>query len=317
VVTLVGLTAPYFKDAEAAREYLEQARWPNGPICPHCGTVGTAYTARKGARPGRYRCASQECRKDFTVTVGTLFESSHIPLHKWLLAAYLLCASKKGMSSHQFHRMLGVTYKTAWFMTHRLREAMSDNYFAKLGGRGKTVEADETFWGTEKAKPRTARGYEHKMKVFSLVERGGMVRSFHVPSVTGHTLLPIMKEQVAKDTKIMTDDAGQYFNVKRHFKGHGVVHHARGEYARGPIHVNTLEAFYSLLKRGLIGVYHHVSPAHLRRYAGKFDFRWNNRHLTDAQRTDVALKGIPGKRLLYRDSSEGNGSRGGAWLTGQ
>lgn len=297
------LSAPHFHDEESARKYLESIRWPKGPICPHCGHKGKVYPAGKSARPGRYRCGNKECRKDFSVTVGTLFERSHIPLNKWLMAAYLLCASKKGISSHQLHRMLRVTYKTAWFLTHRIREAMSDAFFtAKLGGDGGIVEVDETYWGTEREKNRRARGGDHKMKIVTLVDRSGTARSFHVPTVTADTLLPIMKGQIAADTNIMTDEAGQYFHVRKHFAKHDVVSHLHREYARGPVHVNTVEGFFSLLKRGLIGTYHHVSPAHLRRYAGEFDFRWNNRKLTDVERTNTALNGIPGKRLLYRDS---------------
>lgn len=212
------VSAPHFHNEAAARKYLEAIRWPDGPTCPHCGHGEKVYkTVGKGVRAGRYRCGNKACRKDFTVTVGTLFERSHIPLQKWLLAAYLLCASKKGMSSLQLQRMLGITYKTAWFMTHRIREAMSDGFFTKLGGDGNIVEVDETFWGNERRKPKTARGYEHKMKVLTLVDRNGKARSYHVPSVDGETLLPILKRQIAADTHIMTDEAGQYFQVRKHF----------------------------------------------------------------------------------------------------
>lgn len=305
-----ALTAPEFLDPETARKHLEALRWPHGPICPHCGSEGKAWTLKKrkeGAktREGLYRCASYQCRKQFTVTVGTLFEGSKVPLNKWLMAVYLMCASKKGMSAHQLHRMLGVTYKTAWFMGHRIREAMADPVFAtKLGNGGKPVEVDETFWGNnKKIKGTKGRGYAHKEKIFSLVEREGKVRSFHVPRVNSRTLLPIMKEHIAKDARIMTDDAGQYFHLCKHFDHHEFVRHSAHEYVRGQIHTNTIEGYFSILKRGLVGTFHHVGPQHLRRYVGEFDFRYNNRQATDKERTQVALKGIAGKRLLYRDSS--------------
>lgn len=218
-----------------------------------------------------------------------------------------MCSSKKGISSHQLHRMFGITYKSAWFMTHRIRETMKDPVFtSKMGGNGGAVEADETFWGNNKPKgQKKGRGYDHKEKIFSLVDRQtGKVRSFHVPRVNAKTLLPIMKEQVAEDTEIMTDEAGQYFHVAKHFKGHEVVKHGRGEYARGRIHTNTIEGYFSILKRGLVGTFHHVGPQHLKRYVGEFDFRYNHRELTDVERADVALRGINGKRLLYRDSEK-------------
>ncbi len=197
-----GLNQSQFKDADSARKHLEKLRWPNGPVCPHCGNSGNNYSLKgKAHRPGLHKC--KFCRKQFSVTVGTLFERSKIPLHDWLKAVFLLCSSKKGMSSHQIHRILGVTYKTAWFMTHRIREAMSDPVFkTQLGGGGKIVEADETFWGTKFDKAPKARGYEHKEKIFSLVERNGNVRSFHVQRVNGATLKPIIREQVARETHI-------------------------------------------------------------------------------------------------------------------
>jgi transposase-like protein len=301
-----SIHAPHFTDETAAREYLEKLRWPEGPVCPHCGTVNHAYATK---RPGLYRCASKECRKDFSVTVGTVYERSKIPLHKWLLASYLLCSSKKGMSSHQLHRMLGVTYKTAWFMTMRIREAMTDGYFSgPLGGNGKAVEVDETYFGNEKPKATpTARGGDHKMKILSLVEREGRVRSHHVPSVNAKTLAPIMKEQIAQDTHLMTDDAAVYLKIGQHFAEHSSVNHSAGEYVRGAISTNTVESYFAILKRGLIGTYHHVSPEHLRRYVGEFDFRYNNRSalgVEDKERADIVLKNIAGKRLTYRRTNE-------------
>lgn len=301
---MCDLSAPQFHDKDKAREYLEALRWPNGPVCPHCGGCEKIYPIKgEKVRAGVYKCG--DCRKQFTVTVGTLFEDSKVPLNKWLMAVHLMCASKKGISSHQLHRMLGVTYKTAWFMTHRIREAMNDPVFTtKMGGNGGAVEADETFWGNTKPRgQKKGRGYAHKEKIFSLVDRStGEVRSFHVPRVNGKTLLPIMKEQIAADTHIMTDEAGQYFYVSKHFKDHGVVKHGQGEYTRGKIHTNTIEGYFSILKRGLIGTFHHVGPQHLKRYVGEFDFRYNNRKLSDKARADAALSGIEGKRLMYRDS---------------
>lgn len=297
-----GLSAPYFSDDNKARKYLEKIRWPNGPVCPHCGSYEKAYALQGDKhRKGLYKCAA--CRKQFTVTVGTVFERSKIPLHKWLLAVYLLCASKKGISSHQLHRTLGITYKTAWFMSHRIREAMKDPVFTRqLGGGGKIVEADETYWGNRGKHRRGARGYDHKEKIFSLVERDGQVRSFHVPTVAAKTLKPILKEQVAQDTMIFTDDMGSYRGLESDFIGHEVVKHGSGEYVRGRIHTNTIENYFSILKRGLTGVYQHVGANHLRRYIGEFDFRYNFRRCTDVERTHRALRGIEGKRLMYRDS---------------
>lgn len=300
------MTEPIFHNADTAREYLESIRWPNGPECPHCGAVNEATklaAKTKATRDGVYKC--RPCRKPFSVTVGTVFERSHIPLHKWLTAFHLLAASKKGISSHQLSRMLGLTYKSAWFMSHRIREAMKAPALAPLlGGKGKVVEADETFWGNHKKQRKGARGYAHKEKIFSLVERGGKVRSFHVPSVAAKTLRPIMQEQIAKETAIMTDDMGAYYHIGDDFKSHDVIRHGIKEYVRGNIHTNTIENYFSILKRGLTGVYQHVGANHLRRYVGEFDFRYNSREMTDAERTEMALIGIAGKRLMYRDSSK-------------
>ncbi len=315
---MCNLNAAFFNDPDAARKYLEGQRWPDGPICPHCGGVERIYpvkaNAKKKVREGLYHC--NDCEQQFTVTVGTVFEKSKIPLHKWLAATYLLCSSKKGISSKQIERTLGVTYKTAWFMTHRIREAMRDGNPGLLGGNGGTVEVDETFWGG-KAKKRMkqgkiGRGYHHKEKILTLVERGGKARSFHVPEVNAKTLLPIIKEQVAADTHIMTDEAGQYTNrnqfgrVSARFEGqfasHQVVKHGLGEYVRGDVHTNTIEGYFSILKRGLNGVYQHCSSEHLKRYVGEFDFRYNYREklgFDDMERTNIALKGIEGKRLTY------------------
>lgn len=287
-----------FHNDDAARQYLEKTLWPEGPVCPKCGTINHAYET---ARAGKYRCAEKECRADFTVTVGTVFERSKIPLHKWLLASFLLCSSKKGMSSHQLHRVLGVTYKTAWFMTHRIREAMATKPTGKLGGEGKPVEADETYWGNKEA---AKKGFYHKkMKIVSLVERNGQARSFHVANVNSKTLKPILLGQIAKDSRLMTDELGLYKGIGKSFAKHERVRHNRKEYARGDVTTNTVESYFSTLKRGLIGTYHHVGEQHLQRYVNEFDFRYNNRTalgITDSERTHAVLKGIRGKRLTYR-----------------
>lgn len=297
------LEQPHFKDADKAREYLERLRWPDGPICPHCGSVGGHYALHgKAHRPGLWKC--HDCREQFSVTVGTVFERSKIPLNVWLQAVYLLCSSKKGISSHQLHRTLGVTYKTAWFMTHRIREAMTSRPGGLMGSGGGTVEADETFWGNNKrGKPSRGRGYAHKMKVFALVEREGVVRTFHVNDVKAKTLAAIIRENVARDANLCTDEATMYTKVGREFASHGVVTHGAREYSRGDVHTNTIEGYFSILKRGLIGTYHKCGEQHLHRYANEFSFRYNNRiklGINDTERTEIALKGISGKRLTYR-----------------
>jgi len=298
------LNQPHFQNPVKAREYLERIQWPNGPVCPHCGSVSKEHYELNGEahRDGLWKC--KDCREQFTVTVGTVFERSKIALNIWLQAVHFLCSSKKGMSSHQLHRTLGVTYKTAWFMTHRIRKAMEARSFVPIGGGGGTVEADETFFGTKPGANKHARGgYAHKNAIFSLVERGAKVRSFHVPNVTANTLKTILQSQMATDAHLMTDDGRQYLKLGPISASHETVAHTKGEYVRGNVHTNTVEGFFSLLKRGLIGTYHHVGSQHLQRYVSEFDFRYNNRTalgVTDAQRTDNALKGISGKRLTYR-----------------
>lgn len=306
------LNRPYFHSEPAAIAYLEGVLWPEGPTCPHCGNADSAKIGTlKGAstRPGLKKCYA--CRKQFTVKVGTVYESSHIPLHKWLQATFLMCASKKGMSAHQLHRVLEVTYKTAWFMAHRIREAMAEHKLPPMGGEGKTVEADETYvGGKERNKHKSKRdpkniGGVGKAMVFSLVERGGRVRSQHLPSVNTNNLREILTAQLRSGTAVMTDDAGQYRHVGRDY-AHQSVNHGIGEYVRGDAHTNTIEGYFSILKRGVTGTYHHVSQQHLRRYLAEFDFRYNERAglgVGDSERTDKALAGIVGKRLTYRDSS--------------
>ncbi len=297
------LTNPIFTDADKAREFLEATRWPDGPNCPHCGEFENIHALTgKAHRPGLYQCNA--CRQQFTVTVGTLFERSKIPLNKWLMAAYLLSSSKKGMSTHQLHRMLGITYKSAWFMTHRIREAMREFKPDPLGGKNKVVETDESYVGG-KAKNRAYAPPPKKEAVFALVERDGKVHSFHVPDVSKDTLRPILVSHVDRKSYLMTDDATVYAAPGEEFAGHGTVNHSIKEYVRGGgfWHTNTIEGYFSIMKRGINGVYHHVSQEHLRRYLCEFDFRYNNRGVSDMERTVRCLRGIEGKRLTYGGAS--------------
>lgn len=309
------LNQPHFQDADKAREYLERTRWPQGPVCPHCGVIGDHYALKgKAHRPGLWKC--HDCREQFSVTVGTVFERSKIALNIWLQAVFFLCSSKKGMSSHQLHRMLGVTYKTAWFMTHRIREAMTNKNGGLLGSGGEPVEVDETYWGTSSVGKRNKKvgrriaGTAEKMKVVSLVQRGGDVRSFHVARVNARNMAPILREQIAQQAHLMTDEARAYILVGREFAKHSSVNHEAVEYARGDAHVNNLESFFNIFKRGLIGTFHHVGEQHLQRYLREFDFRYNHRKVTDEERTSSALKGISGKRLTYRRTTSEQAPRG-------
>jgi len=307
------LNQPHFQDADKAREHLEALRWPNGPVCPHCGSVRTPLKLEgKSYRPGLFKC--NDCYDQFTVTVGTVFERSKIALNVWLQAVHLMCASKKGISAKQLERMLGVTYKTAWFMSHRIREAMTENMAGPLGGSDKVVEADETYWGSEggsksaskKSGARKSGGaLKDSNKVVALVERGGKVRAFHVPSVTGQNLKMVLESQIHPETHVMTDSSPRYNLLKREhgFKAYEQVNHSKAEYVRGNAHTNTVEGFFSVLKRGLIGTFHHVAPKHLQRYSNEFSFRYNTRTAlgySDSDRAAIALKGITGKRLTYR-----------------
>lgn len=267
-------TEARFHDEDAARAHLEATRWPKGPECPHCGGVDRVSRLEgKAHRPGLLFCG--DCRTQFSVTVGTVFEDSKLPLHKWVYAIHLLCSSKKGMSSKQLERVLGVTYKTAWFMSHRIRAAMATTPTGQLGGSGKIVEVDETYYGKKKgAEVRQGSG-KHKHRIFSLVERDGNVRSFHIASVSAHNLKPIMRAQIDQRSHVMTDEATRYWRIGKEFAAHSTVNHAIKEYARGPVTTNTVEGFFSILKRGLNGVYQHVSEQHLQRYVTEFDFRYN------------------------------------------
>ncbi|MDP3800891.1 IS1595 family transposase [Brevundimonas sp.] len=308
----MNLTDPIFTDADKARAHLEQTRWPHGPVCPHCGVVNEA-TAIKGrsARAGLYQCNA--CRDQFTITVGTVFERSKVPLNKWLLATYLMASSKKGISAHQIGRTLGVTYKTAWFMCHRIREAMTEQNPGPMGGPDKTIEVDETYVGGKEANKHVSKRKYHcgsgaKQAVVTLVERDGRARSFHVANVNAKTLRPLIVTQVHRSSYLMTDGATFYRKTGKEYASHGAVDHNRGEYVReGKTHSNTAENFFSILKRGIIGTFHHVSEAHLKRYLAEFDFRYSNRvglGVNDTMRTDEALRGIGGKRLMYRRAGE-------------
>ena len=296
---MCDLSNPIFHDETKAREWLEARIWPNGPVCPHCGVVGEATLMKgKSHRPGLYQCNA--CREPFTVTVGTLYERSKIPLNKWLAATHLLMASKKGMSALQVGRMLGFSKKTAWFVCHRIRESLKQAPTGPLGGQDKVVEADESFVGG-KAKNRAHREPAPKKAVFALVERDGQVRTFHVADVSGETLKPIIAKHINRASALMTDEAPVYRQIGKHFASHGTVNHSINEYARAVFwHTNTAENYFSLLKRGIIGVYHHVSEAHLHRYCAEFDFRYNNRKITDAERMNKSIGGIVGRRLTYR-----------------
>lgn len=307
-------TEARFHDEEAARAHLESIRWPNGPVCVHCGgTERNSLLKGKSHRPGLYFCG--DCRKPFTVTVGTVFERSKISLHKWLLAMQLMCNSKKGMSAHQLHRSLGVTYKTAWFMAHRIREAMRVGSFAvPFGSGGGAVEIDETYLGDDPFKKKPRNGYRGKNIVLSLVDRTtGQSRSMVVDDMKWRLLLPILEENLSHEARVLTDESSVYSRVRIYYPTHQTVNHRAGEYVRRTdpsVHTNTIEGFFSVFKRGMKGVYQHCAKQHLHRYLAEFDFRYSNRAalgVTDEQRADLALKGINGKRLTYQNTRIGEG----------
>lgn len=296
------LSNPAFHDENAAREWLEARIWANGRVCPHCGAVDESTLMKgKSHRPGLYQCNA--CRQPFTVTIGTLYERSHIPLHKWLAATHLMMASKKGMSAMQIHRMLGISYKTAWFMCHRIRESLrGTDLDTPLGGEDSFVEADETFVGG-KARNRAYRKPAPKKAVVALVERKGGVRSLHVPEVSADNLRPILEAGVNKASHLRTDESGIYWKVGEEFASHKTVNHSAKEYVRGDASTNAAENYFSILKRGIYGTYHHVSAAHLHRYLAEFDFRYSNRvklGINDRERMEKSIPGIVGKRLTYR-----------------
>ncbi len=300
------LSRKEFHDEQAAYDYVESKIWPCGPVCPKCGeSERTTKMQGKSTRIGTYKCRA--CRKPFTVKVGTIFESSHVKMHLWLQAIYLMCSSKKGVSSNQLHRTLGVTLKTAWFMSHRIREAMRNDDLANFGSGGGVVEVDETYIGHDTSiKPKRekkGRGFHHKYKILALVDRdSGRAKSMVVDRVNAKTLIPLVSENVAKEAVIYTDEAASYKSMYKHHS-HDFVSHGKGEYGRGEVHTNTIEGCFSIFKRGMKGVYQHCGKKHLHRYLSEYDFRYNFRMkngFTDAQRADVALLGAVGKRLAYK-----------------
>lgn len=307
------LSAAHFHDEQAAYDFVEARVWPNGPVCPHCGGVERiGRLAGKSTRIGVYKC--YQCRKPFTVKVGTIFEASHIPLHIWLQAMFLLSSSKKGMSSNQLHRTLGITLKSAWFLSHRIREAMRDSGVVPFGGNGGAVEVDETFIGRDlTVKPKgqkKGRGYAHKHKVLSLVDRStGRARSMVVDSLKAQDVVPILLANIARESRVMTDEAGQYKHLGRDFQEHRFVRHTADEYVSlddPTVHTNTIEGYFSVFKRGMKGVYQHCAKRHLHRYLAEFDFRYNERlanGIDDVERTEKALRGVVGRRLTYRTTN--------------
>lgn len=299
------ISAPHFHNEEAAYAFVEARIWPRGPVCPHCGSKERIGKMNgKSTRVGTYKCYI--CRKPFTVKIETIFEDSHLPLRLWLQAIYLICASKKGFSANQLHRTLGITLKTAWFLGHRIREAMREGDLAPFGTNGGTVESDETFIGND-PNMKKRRGYAHKHKVLSLIDRNSRnARSIVIDDLKAETIVPILEGNIEREARVITDDAGQYHYLKDHFSEHDVVHHSIGEYVSREdrsIHTNTLEGFFSIFKRGMMGIYQHCKKHHLHRYLAEFDFRYNNRSALgyeDPERAENLLKGVVGKRLTYQ-----------------
>ncbi|MGY4574866.1 IS1595 family transposase [Bradyrhizobium sp. USDA 3256] len=309
------LAKPYFHNEKSAFRHLEKLLWADGVVCPHCGVVGKAgrledVKGKNGkSRLGLWKCYEGKCRKQFTVRVGTVFEHCRIPLHKCLQAVHLIASSKKGISSHQLHRILEVQYKSAWFLAHRIREAMRDGSLSPLGGAGKVVESDETYIGRLQGQKKNSRGgAAHKNIVLTLVERGGSARSFHIDSTSIADIAPILRANISRETKLMTDEALHYRQVGREYASHDAVNHGQEEYVRyqdgaETITTNTVEGYYSIFKRGMKGVYQHCGEKHLHRYLAEFDFRYSNRvalGVDDQDRAEKAIRGATGKRLTYR-----------------
>lgn len=309
----MNLTDPRFQDAEKAREWLEAQRWPEGPYCTHCGSFSVTGLRGRAHRAGVYQC--NDCREQFTVTTGSVMERSKIPLNKWLMAMHLMASSKKGYSAHQLHRTLGITYQSAWFLAHRIREAMgNDKASGPLGGEGKIVEVDETYFGKqENPKPspqRRGRPYKYPAKgprgkraVVSLVERGGRSKTFHVETATIANVRKVVVQNVSRKSTLHTDESRLYTDLGTEFASHGTVKHSAKEYVRGAVHTNTVEGFFSIFKRGMKGIYQHCSEAHLHRYLAEFDFRYSNRSglgVEDTERAAIIIKQAEGKRLTYR-----------------
>jgi transposase-like protein len=309
-----NLQNPIFQNEAKAREWLERRVWPKGPICSHCGATGDDVTKLEAGnhRPGLYQC--NQCREQFTVTVGTIFERSKIPLSKWLAALFLLTASKKGVSAHQIHRSLGVSYKSSWFMMHRLREAMRSGGLEPLGGKGKVVEADETYFGKpdmprisprrqKEGRPYKSKKTRNSRPIIALVERGGSIRSFHAPVADAVTVATIVRENVHRESRLHTDESRLYPAVGKEFAAHETVMHTAKEYVRGDVTTNTVENYFSVFKRGMRGVYQHCKEKHLHRYLAEYDFRYNNREalgVNDLMRAELLASSIQGKRLTYR-----------------
>lgn len=315
------LSAPHFHNEKAAFRFVEARIWPEGPVCPHCGGFDRIGKLEgESTRLGVHKC--YQCRKPFTVKVGTIFESSHIKLHIWLQAIFLISSSKKGISSNQLARTLGITVKSAWFMSHRIREAMKDGSMGPLGGEGKVVEADETYHGKkeEKATQTTSgrpftgskhgRGPANKRAIVTLVERGGKARSFHVDRADKQTVARIVVENIAKDSHLHTDESRLYTGAEAHVAAHFFVRHASNEYARDGVHNNSTEGFFGIFKRGMKGIYQHCDEKHLHRYLSEYDFRYNHRELlgyNDMDRANSLIKGAVGKRLTYETTAAANG----------
>jgi transposase-like protein len=302
---MVDITNPIFHDETKAIEHLEASRWPQGPFCPYCGSFHVHRMAGK-TQAGMFLC--NDCRAKFTARVGSIMERSHIPVHKWLMAMHLMAASKKGMSSKQLQRMLGVSYKSAWFLSMRIREAMRAEGVEPIGGEGKVIESDETFVGGKKKNVHRGKPEPRKHAVHALVERGGRVRAKHVADVTAKTLKKNLKELADQKSALHTDDSLANLSIGRDFADHKTVAHTLGEYVKGDAHTQTVESFFAILKRGVFGSFHSISEQHLQRYVDEFAFRWNNRSslgIEDTERAAELLKAIVGKRLTYRPTDEG------------